>query len=278
MLKLILASVLICTLGANEPSTVRTPTPTRSAVPPAPPPPPPPPPMPAATDCWHDFFLNIAACQREFEGTDRIVVSLRRTALAGAGNALNSCLNLVPSNSPVTETPEAPPGSKAYTCLEQLMLDVKECRTKFSPGVTTNQQDPDRDTMKNAFDQCLGGAMSKNGWCNGRKPNNPVQTTRINILEGPALAESKESVTVTVAHSSEKPLNIFWYAAIFNRRSGAMQQQSLGMTSNVPGSPTAITLPIADVGEEKVDVVVLARTTALDDPFGMGAGAYTRVP
>lgn len=228
--------------------------------------------MPGAPDCWRDFLVGIANCQHEFEGTDRIQVALRRTAMSGAGAALNSCLNIVPAAFPVTDTPEAPIGSKPYTCLEQLMVDVKECRTKFSPGVVSQQSDPERDTMKNAFDQCLGGAMSKNGWCNGRKPNNPMITARVNILDGPALAADKSSVTVTVAHTAGKPANIYWFAAVFNAQSELVSEQRIGMTANVPAMPTRLTLPLTGVGPDGQDVVVLGRTTDSDEPFGAVGG------
>lgn len=287
MLKVFLAFGLLCAFGTGEPVVRRGHSSTKVPQPPAAPPPPPA--MPMAADCWRDFFVNIGACQHDFEGTDRIVVAQRRAALSGAGNGFNSCLNIVPQGSPVTETPEAPPGGVArpWTCLEQLTLDIKECRTKFSPGVSTLQGDPDRDTMKNAFDQCINGAVSKNGWCNGRKPNNPVALpvlpsaprTQIDILEGPTLAASKESVTMTVTHSGDGegtggadavgPMNITWYAAVFSEDGEVVSRQELGTTMNVPPTPTQITLPLAGVGAEGVEVVVLARRAH-------GAGAPAR--
>ncbi|HYD01045.1 MAG TPA: hypothetical protein VEB22_07445, partial [Phycisphaerales bacterium] len=235
------------------------------------PPVPPPPPLPTANDCWRDFFVNIAACQHDFEGSDRIVVAQRRSALAGASAGFSSCLNLVPAGSPATETPEAPVNSRPWTCLEQLVLDIKECRTKFSPGVPVLQGDPERDTMKNAFDQCLSGAIGKNAWCNGRKPNNPLMLAKVNVLEGPALAASRDSVTLTVTHTAGEPLDIYWYAALFNDRSELVSRQSLGMTARVPPAPTTLTLPVEGGCDEAVSVVVLGRTAAQGDPFG-GAG------
>lgn len=275
MLKLILAFGLVFTVGAAEPPATR---PTAPAKPVAPPPPPPAPLMPAASDCWRDFFVNIGACQHDFEGTDRIVVAQRRSALQGAAAAFSSCLNLVPLKSPATETPDAPVGARAWTCLEQLVIDIKECRTKFSPGVPVLQGDPERDTMKNAFDQCLGGAVGKNGWCNGRKPNNPVQPlTQINILNAPTLAATKDSVTLTVLHTAPAPVDIYWYAAVFNAQSELVSQQSLGMTARVPSTPTEITLPLTGVGEDGVDVVVLGRAESANDPVGTNSGVHIQV-
>ncbi|MFT3686234.1 MAG: hypothetical protein QM783_15160 [Phycisphaerales bacterium] len=274
MLKLILSVGAVgMMVTAAEPSMRGTRTGASSPEPPKKAPtPPPPPPMPSAGDCWRDFIVGVQSCQHEFEGTDRIQVALRRTAMSGAGAALNSCLNLVPGSSPPTETPEAPIGSRAYTCLEQIMLDVKECRTKFSPGVISAQADPDRDTMKNAFDQCLGGAMSKNGWCNGRKPNNPMQTAQVNLLEGPALASDRSSVTFTVAHTGAKPVNIYWYAAIYDRRANLMREQRLGMTPNVPCAPTALTLPLEEPVTAESDVIVLGKSEGNEPPVGGTGG------
>jgi hypothetical protein len=274
MLKLLIALGLICSLSAAQPSSLR-PNPT-AGKPAAAPPPPPPPPMPTVNDCWHDFFVNIAACQHDFEGSDRIVVAQRRSALAGASAGFNSCLNLVPGNSPATDTPDAPVGARAWTCLEQLVLDIKECRTKFSPGVPVLQGDPERDTMKNAFDQCLGGAVGKNGWCNGRKPNNPLLLARVDILDGPAMAATKESVSLTASHSASKPIDVYWYAAVFDGEGEVVAKQSLGMTANVPPGPTRLTLPLEGVGERGVDVVVVGRTSP-DDPFGIGSVGVVRV-
>jgi len=260
MLKHVVALGLVFMLDAAEPPGQR------SASKPAPPP------MPSAGDCWRDFFVNISSCQHDFEGTDRIVVAQRRTAMQGAAAALSSCLNLVPASSPATETPDAPPGARAWTCLEQLVLDIKECRTKFSPGVPVLQGDPERDTMKNAFDLCLGGAAGKNGWCNGRKPNNPAATAaRMDILTPPSLASSRDSVTLTVLHSASKPVDIYWYAAVFNGRSELVSQQPLGMTAQVPPSPTQLTLPIDRVSAEGADVVVLGRAAELGAFGGVGA-------
>lgn len=275
MLKLILAFGLVFTLGASEPPATR---PTPPVKPAAPLLPPPPPLMPAAADCWRDFFVNISACQHDFEGTDRIVVAQRRSALQGAAAAFNSCLNLVPAKSPPTDTPDAPAGSRAWTCLEQLVIDIKDCRTKFSPGVPVLQGDPERDTMKNAFDQCLGGAVGKNGWCNGRRPNNPVQPlTQINILNAPVMAAAKDSVTLTVLHTAPEPVDIYWYAAVFNNRSELVSQQALGMTARVPSTPTEITLPMSGVGEDGVDVVVLGRAESAADPIGINGGARIQI-
>ena len=270
MLRLIVAFGLVCALGTAEGPSQRSAPPEKPAAK-TPPPPPPPPPTPTANDCWRDFFVNIAACQHEFEGSDRIVVAQRRAALNGASAGFGSCLNLIAPNSPPTDTPDAPVGARAWTCLEQLMIDIKECRTKFSPGVPVLTGDPERDTMKNAFDQCLSGAMGKNGWCNGRKPNNPVAPlTKVDILDGPSLAASRQSVTLTVAHTGSKPTDVYWYAAVFDREGAVVSKQPLGMTANVPAGPTRLTLPLEGVGEEGVDVVVLGRTVA-GDPFG-GAG------
>lgn len=239
--------------------------------PPLPPPPPPPPPMPGAMDCWKDFLVAIQTCQHEFEGTDRIQVALRRTALNGAGTALNSCLNIIPPDFPPTETPEAPIGSPPLSCLQQLFVDIRECRTKFSPGVVSQQSDPDRDTMKNAFDQCLGGAMSKNGWCNGRKPNNPAQQVQINLLKGPRLTDDREGVTVIVAHTAGAPINISWMAAVFDRQNRLVSRLLLGTTVGVPGVPTAMTLPLTERVPDGADVVVLGEPEGDGDPFaGVG--------
>jgi hypothetical protein len=152
------------------------------------------------------------------------------------------------------------------------MVDVKECRTKFSPGVVSAQSDPERDTMKNAFDQCLGGAMSKNGWCNGRRPNNPMIVAHVNMLQGPALAADRSSVTVTVAHTSKSPINIYWFAAVFDRKTDAVRQERLGMTANVPCAPTALTLSLDSPVGADADVVVLGKAEGDEAPIG-GAGS-----
>lgn len=278
MLKALLAFGLVCSLSAAEPSAVSRANPSRSVQPPATPPPsPPPPPKPTATDCWRDFFINIGACQHDFEGSDRIVVAQRRAALSGASSAFHSCLSQVPAASAPTITPDAPVGARAWTCLEQLVLDIKECRTKFSPGVPVLSGDPERDTMKNAFDQCLSGAVGKNGWCNGRRPNNPVAEARVDILEGPVMEPARRSVTLTVSHTGTAPVSIYWYAAVFNGEGEVVSQQALGMTPDMPGAPTRITLPLTDVGEDGTDIVVLARTTTDGDPLRAGGASHMLV-
>jgi len=277
MLKALLAFGLVCTLSAAVPSAVSRAGAAGMAEPTAPPPPPPPPPKPSAVDCWRDFFVNIASCQHDFEGSDRIVVAQRRAALSGASTAFNSCLGLVPAGSPPTTTPDAPAGARPWSCLEQLVLDIKECRTKFSPGVPVLTGDPERDTMKNAFDLCLSGAVGKNGWCNGRMPNNPVAQARVDILDGPQMEATRRSVTLTVSHTGAGPVSIYWYAAVFNGVGEVVSKQTLGMTPGVPSTPTRITLPLTDVGEDGADIVVLAKTTADGDPFGSGDGAHARL-
>lgn len=271
MLKPLIALGLICSIGTGEP-------PNAPARPPAPPPPPP---MPTAMDCWRDFFVNIGACQHDFEGTDRIVVAQRRAALSGAAMGFNSCLNLVPMGSPVTTTPEVPANARPWTCLEQLVLDIKECRTKFSPGVPLLHGDPERDTMKNAFDQCINGAVSKNGWCNGRKPNNPVAPppeplTRLDVLEGPALSSSRQSVTVTVAPvgTDGKPVNVSWFAAVFNERSELVSEEPLGTTVGVPATPTKLTLALSQPASPDSAVIVVGK---IDGDSGGGMAQVTRL-
>lgn len=277
MLKALLAFGLVCTLSAAEPSLALRPSLGSGVQPPTAPPPPPPPPKPTAIDCWRDFFINIGACQHDFEGSDRIVVAQRRAALSGASSAFHSCLSLVPAGSPPTTTPDAPAGARPWSCLEQLVLDIKECRTKFSPGVPVLTGDPERDTMKNAFDQCLSGAVGKNGWCNGRRPNNPVAEARVDILEGPAMEPTRKSVTLTVSHTGVRPVNIYWYAAVFNLDGEVVSQQALGMTPDMPGAPTRITFPLADVGEDGSDIVVLAKATTDGDALGAADGSHALV-
>lgn len=233
---------------------------------------------PTMLDCWDDYFSAISQCQVDFNGQDASTVTARKACMAGATQTLNSCLELVPKDSPPTTTPTVPANSPARTCLRQLVEDIKSCRTKFGPKLpNTNPPTnvPDYDTKRNAYEECVRGAVAKNSWCLKRKPNNPVATVAFEIMDSVPMTATSTSATVTVLHKASAPLNVYWYATIFDRDGNTVAELSLGMTANVPASPTAVTLPLSGVPTNGVEIVLFGCTSTDTDDLGVGDAAYT---
>lgn len=218
--------------------------------------------LPTPATCWTQYITDVNTCITTFQDIDPSTNAQRATCLQGATASLMSCLGQVP--------PATPPTGLAR-CFLQLIADINDCRAKFNPATPPGTPNPVRD----AYNECLKGAIAKHQWCLARKPDtatnaNTATITCLNVTE-PIYPEAEEVHLDFTLATDAGSVDVDAYVVKFfldDKNEVQVEYYKDSTISNAESDTYCLNLPLSNPLPENGDFVLVLVANDEGDDIG----------